>query len=92
MKVLGAILILLLLGLQYQAWFGDNGYFAALALNKQLALQERQAASQKQRNSLLRGEVMEMNQGNAAVEARAREDLGMVKEDEVFYVVIDGTR
>lgn len=92
MKVLAAALVLLLLGLQYRAWFGDSGYFAAAALKEQLRIQERRAERHVQRNRRLKTEVMALRQGQTAVEARARADLGMIKEGEVFYVVTDGLR
>lgn len=90
MKILAAALLLLLLGLQYRAWFGDSGYFTAAALQEQLRIQERRAERHVQRNRRLRQEVMALRQDKTAVEARARADLGMIKEGEVFYVVTDG--
>ena len=90
MKILAAALVLLLLGLQYRAWFGDSGYFIAAALQEQLRIQERRAERHEQRNRRLKQEVMALRQDKTAVEARARADLGMIKEGEVFYVVTDG--
>ena len=89
MKTVAAVLLLLLLGLQYQVWFGNGGYFNAAALKAQLKAEERRAEVQKQRNRLLRGEVMALTESDAAVEARARTDLGMIKDGEVFYIVTD---
>lgn len=34
-------------------------------------------------------EVHDLKQGYAAIEERARSELGMVKQDEVFYQLID---
>ena len=90
MKSLAAVLLILLLALQYRAWFGDSGYFAAAALKEQVRVQERRAEKRAQRNRLLRGEVLALTRGGAAVEARARTDLGMIKDGEVFYIVTDG--
>jgi cell division protein FtsB len=39
---------------------------------------------------MLDAEVRDLKQGYAAIEERARSELGMVKEDEVFYQVMDG--
>jgi cell division protein FtsB len=36
----------------------------------------------------LRAEVRDLKQGQSAVEERARSELGLVKQDEVFYQVI----
>lgn len=92
MKTLVVALFVLLLALQYRAWFGDSGYFAAAAVKEQLQVQQRRAEQRQRRNRQLRGEVLALTQGNAAVEARARTDLGMIKEGEVFYIVSDDRR
>ena len=55
MRTVAAMLLLLLIGLQYQSWFGDSGHFKAAALKAQLEAEERRAELQKQRNRLLRG-------------------------------------
>ena len=41
------------------------------------------------RNETLNAEVLDLKSGRAAVEQRARSELGMIKQDEVFYQVID---
>ena len=89
MKLLIVMLVLLIAGLQYRAWFSDDGYFAAQALNERLEQQQRRAELQRQRNRLLAAEVLALKDGHAAVEARARADLGMVREGETFYIVVD---
>ncbi len=89
MKLLIVMLILLIAGLQYRAWFSDDGYFAAQALNERLEQQQRRAELQRQRNRLLAAEVLALKKGHAAVEARARADLGMIREGETFYIVAE---
>ena len=89
MKLLIVMLILLIAGLQYRAWFSDDGYFAARALNERLEQQQRRAELQRQRNRLLAAEVLALKEGHAAVEARARADLGMIREGETFYIVAE---
>ena len=83
------VLILLIAALQYRAWFSDDGYFAAQALNERLEQQQRRAELQRQRNRLLAAEVLALKKGHAAVEARARADLGMIREGETFYIVAE---
>ncbi len=89
MKLLFAALVLLIVGLQYRAWFSDDGYFAAKALNERLEHQQRRAELQRQRNRILAAEVLALKRGDAAVEARARRDLGMILEGETFYIVAE---
>jgi len=77
--------------LLFQFWFSESGWFAVRELEDNVAAQARQTAHLAQRNRILAAEVMTMKEeGNeAAVEARARADLGMVAEGETFYVVVD---
>lgn len=87
MKILAIMLAIALIALQYRAWFGDLGHFHAKALAAQLQEQQRRAEQQKQRNRILTAEVLALKKGHAAVEARARNDLGMIGEGETFYVL-----
>ena len=89
MKLVVVLLILLIVGLQYRAWFSDDGYFAAQELYERLEQQQRRAELQRQRNRLVAAEVLALKRGHAAVEARARTDLGMIREGETFYIVAE---
>ena len=89
MKLLIAALIVVVAGLQYRAWFSDDGYFAARALTERLEQQQRRAELQRQRNRILAAEVLALKNGHAAVEARARADLGMIRAGETFYIVAE---
>jgi cell division protein FtsB len=81
------VLAVLLLALQYKAWFGDAGAMEAAALREQVASQRERAEVLARRNAALTAEVLALKEGNAAIEARARTDLGMVKDDETFYLI-----
>ncbi|MEZ5558391.1 MAG: septum formation initiator family protein [Pseudomonadales bacterium] len=89
MRWLNGLLFVLLLALQYKAWFGDVGYFAAERLRAQVAEQRARAEELEQRNRLLTAEVLALKQGLDAVEARARTDLGMVRQGETFFLIPD---
>lgn len=88
MKFLLGTLIVLLLLLQYEFWFSDGGMRTVWSLQRNIADQNKINAQLEQRNQVLIAEVKDLQSGNAAIEARARNDLGMVKKDEVFYRVI----
>ena len=92
MKLVVISLIFLILGLQYRAWFSDDGYFAARALGEHLEEQRQQSGQQRERNRRLAAEVVALKKGNTAVEARARTDLGMIREGETFYIVTEEPR
>ena len=85
--ILGALLVLLLL-LQYEFWFSDGGMKTVWAMQKNISKQEKTNAQLDKRNQVLIAEIKDLQSGNAAIEARARNDLGMVKKNEVFYEVV----
>lgn len=84
------IALLLILGvLQYRLWIAEGSLAEQARLKRQVAEQTRVNEELRQRNAVLEREVLELKTGNAGVEQRAREQLGLVKEDEVFYQFVD---
>ncbi len=88
------IQIILLALIQYPLWWGHGGWHSVHRLEHQLAGQQRINAQLKRRNEQYAGEVRDLEQGTAAIEERARYELGMVKESEVFvqFVFIADSR
>ena len=92
MRGLGILLVLLLAllaWLQYRLWFGNGGEREVAALQAQVQRQARDNAGLKQRNDALAAEVEDLKTGEAAVEERARSELGMIKPGETFYRVVE---
>jgi cell division protein FtsB len=89
MVVRATIILLILTGayLQYKYWFSDVGYFRDQALEREVVKQGHRLTALEERNRILAAEVRAQKQGLEAVEARARSDLGMIKEGETFYLV-----
>lgn len=83
------LLTLLLASLQYKLWLGSGGQREGAALRAQVARQEAENLKLEQRNEALKAEVEDLKSGEAAVEERARSELGMVKPGETFYRVIE---
>ena len=83
------LLALLLAFLQFKLWLGSGGEREVAALHAQVARQEAENLTLKQRNEALKAEVEDLKSGEAAVEERARSELGMVKPGETFYRVIE---
>lgn len=85
MRWLFAILLLLLVALQYRLWIAEG----SLAEQQRLIRQVQQFAEEnehlRERNAVLEREVLELQTGNASVEQRAREQLNLVREGETFY-------
>lgn len=89
MKGLLIVLILLLLSLQFRLWFGDGGQVEIKRLQQAIEAQQIQNQALRERNAALEADVMDLKQGVAAIEERARSELGMVKEGETFYQTVD---
>lgn len=85
MVVLVAILILL----QIRLWFGEGSISNKVALDKQWQTQKQINEEYKLRNKLIAQEVESLKTNLDSVEEKARKDLGMIKQGEVFYLVID---
>ena len=88
-KLLITTLILLLIALQYRLWVGENSLAHIVRLQQDISVQERANQRLKDRNQVLANEVVALKSGLGAVEERARTDLGMIKENETFFMVID---
>lgn len=86
-----AVLALLLAVLQVRLWTGPGGRSAVAELDAQVARQARENGGMRQRNDALAAEVADLKSGEAAVEERARSELGMIKPGETFYRVVDTT-
>lgn len=83
------MLLLLLAGLQYKLWRGEGSRRDVEQVRASVATQERENVGLRQRNADLSAEVEDLKSGTAAVEERARSELGMIKPGEVFYRVVD---
>jgi cell division protein FtsB len=90
MRILTLILVILIAVLQYPLWLGKGSWLRVWDLSRQIEKQQDANARLKARNDSLDAEVRDLKQGYAAIEERARSELGMVKADEVFYQVMDG--
>ncbi len=89
MKNLIIVLLLLLAYLQYRLWTGEGGLLDVWELHREVEDQRQENARLRERNAALNAEVLDLKQGLEALEERAREDLGMVKEGETFYQVVE---
>lgn len=86
-KIILALLALALL--QHRLWFGNGGLPEVYRLEEQKAWQQRQNAALKERNASLAAEVTDLKEGLAAIEEIARSEMGMIKDGETFYQIID---
>ncbi len=89
MKKLLAFLVFLLVILQYQLWFGDGSMLDVWKLHQEVKALRLENERLQERNAALNAEVLDLKQGLDAIEEHAREDLGMVKEGETFYQIVE---
>jgi len=89
MKILIAILAVMLLLLQISLWLGDGSLPKAWQLQQAVNLQKTENEKLAERNRALKAEVDDLKQGQAAIEERARNELGMIRQGETFYQVIE---
>ncbi len=89
MRWLLAILLILLVLLQLQLWFGDHSLPEAWRLAGEVETQRKENAELRERNAMLEAEVRDLKQGMSAIEERARTELGMIKDGETFYQVVE---
>ena len=89
MRIVIGILFLLLILLQYRLWVGEGSLAEVQSLKKEIAEQKRELAGFRLRNDALQAEVDDLKKGNEAIEARARYELGMIQNGEVFYQIVE---
>ena len=85
MRWLAIVFIGLIAALQYPMWLGKGGWLKVRELDRDLAAQRDVNAMHKARNDALDADVRDLKSGFEAIEERARSELGMVKQDEVFF-------
>jgi cell division protein FtsB len=92
MRVLAGILAALILLIQYPLWLGKGGWLRAWEVDRRLGAQREANTGLENRNRALGAEVRDLKQGFEAIEERARYELGFVKQDEVFFQVIEAPK
>lgn len=88
MKWMIATLIICLLGLQYRLWVGEGSLANVAQLERGVKQQQAENARLRERNNILAVEVDNLKNGLDSIEERARNDVGMIKKDETFFMVL----
>ena len=92
MRSLTLALAALVVLIQYPLWFGKGGWLRVWEVDQQIAQQREVNARLTARNGALDAEVRDLKQGLEAIEERARSELGMIRQDEIFFQVLDNPR
>ena len=89
MKVLTLILIVLIVLLQYPLWLGKGSWLKVWEIDQQVTQQHEINQKLQMRNAALDAEVRDLKQGHEAIEERARSELGMIKQNEIFFHIVN---
>ena len=89
MRILILVLLLLLGWFQYRLWVGEGSLAEVTALRREILAQGEEMEKLRTRNRRLQAEVEDLRQGRDALEERARSELGMIKEGEIFLQLIE---
>jgi cell division protein FtsB len=88
MRVVVALLVVLLIFLQYRLWVGQGSLAEVNNLKQEINQLRKELVGLRERNHALQAEVEDLRSGQTAIEERARSELGMIKEGETFFQVI----
>ena len=89
MKLLWTIMVIVILLLQVRLWVGEGSFAQVWALEKSIAEQREENAELATRNERLYAEVRNLRNEQGAVEERARMNLGLIRDDETFFLVVE---
>ncbi|RUO25814.1 cell division protein FtsB [Aliidiomarina minuta] len=88
MRLLTLCLIGLMFALQYRLWMGEHSIADYRQLQEDIARQEASNEQLAQRNQLLQADINDLRSAQEAVEERARNELGLIKENETFFRLV----
>lgn len=88
MRIISVVLFIFVLLLQYRLWFGKNSIPDYYSLKEDVERQLKANEKLQKRNKILYADIDDLKSGVEAVEESARNELGMIKEDETFFRII----
>jgi len=88
MRLITLGLTFLLLLIQYPLWLGKGGWLRVSDYEAQVSAAHKKTAELIARNAKLDSEVRDLKDGTGAVEERARYELSMIKQNEIFIQIV----
>ncbi|MBG7601524.1 MAG: septum formation initiator family protein [Gammaproteobacteria bacterium] len=88
-KLLIPVLVVLFVVLQYKLWVGEGSLAEVATLERDIEAQQKAIEEMKRHNMAMQAEIDSFKNDQEAVEARARSDLGMIREGEVYFQIPD---
>lgn len=89
MRIITVILVVLIAALQWPMWLGKGGWYRVWQIDDALSKQHEINSKLIARNAALAAEVTDLKTGTAAIEERARSELGMIRKDEIFFHILE---
>ncbi|MAA63546.1 MAG: cell division protein FtsB [Alteromonadaceae bacterium] len=89
MKVLWAVMAVFIVVLQVRLWIGEGSFAQVWQLQQKIGVQQAENAKLANRNERLYAEVRNLRSGQGAIEERARMNMGLIREDETFFLVVE---
>ena len=89
MKFIALLLVLLLVMMQVNIWLTKDGYSRVAEIKELIQDQQKENNEMVSRNSQLKEEIKDLKDGYSAIEEKAREDIGMIKGGEEFYLLTE---
>ena len=77
------------LALQYRLWVGEGSYAEVKHLQNEIARQQLELKTMQQENLELRAEIEDLKNGLDAIEERARTELGMIRDGEIYFQIVE---
>ena len=87
-RLVAVLLLLVIAALQYSVWLGKGGWLRVWDIDNKVSSQRQINDKLALRNALLEAEVRDLKDGLGAIEERARDEMGMIRDDEVFFQVV----
>jgi cell division protein FtsB len=88
LRIVAGLLLVALVALQYRLWVSPDGMRDLWRTEAAIEAQAEENARLAERNRTLAAEVRDLKEGRAAIEERARTDLGMIAANETFFQVV----
>ncbi|MAD54372.1 MULTISPECIES: cell division protein FtsB [unclassified Idiomarina] len=92
MRIVIILLVSVLAALQYRLWFGKNSLPDYWRLQQEVQHQRKANDNLARRNEVLYADIKDLREGEDALEERARNELGMIKKEEVFFRLVHPRR
>lgn len=89
MRLVTLVLAALIAAIQYPLWLGKGSWLRVWEVDQQIRSQRALNERLQARNSALDAEVRDLKQGLEAIEERARSELGMIRQDEIFFQIVE---